>query len=78
MSSAAAFRAAMESWNIDAVRELLAPDAVFNGPVAPEPVVGRDTVAQVLALVGETFEGFHYTDELEGNGGAHALVFKAR
>lgn len=76
MSTASSFRAAMESWDIDAVRELLAPDIVFNGPVTPDPFVGRDTVAQVLSLVGETFVGFRYTDELEGDG-AHAFIFRA-
>jgi hypothetical protein len=77
MSTAARFRAGIESWDIDAVRELLAPDVVFNTPVMPEPYVGRDKVAQLLSLVAQTFEEFHYTDELETEG-AHALVFKAK
>jgi hypothetical protein len=77
MSTAARFRAGIESWDIDAVGELLAPDIVFNTPVMPEPYVGRDKVTRLLSLVAQTFEEFRYTDELHGDG-AHALVFKAK
>ncbi|HYM55713.1 MAG TPA: nuclear transport factor 2 family protein [Solirubrobacteraceae bacterium] len=77
MSSAASFRAAVESWDIDAVRELLAPDIVFHSPVMFEPFVGREQVTQVLSMVAQTFEDFRYTDELESDS-AHALIFTAR
>jgi hypothetical protein len=73
--TAAAFRAAIERWDVDAASELFAPDIVFHSPVTIEPFVGRDTVAKVLSLVSETFEGFRYTDELEAEG-AHALIFR--
>jgi len=76
MSSAAAFRAAVERWDMDAVRELLAPDIVFHSPVTFHPFIGRATVAQLLLLVSQTFEDFRYTDELIADG-AHALIFKA-
>jgi hypothetical protein len=76
MSTATAFRAAMENWDTDTVRELLAADIAFHTPVTVEPFVGRDTVVQVLSLVAQTFEDFHYTDELD-NEGAHALIFRA-
>ena len=55
----------------------LAPDVHFNSPVAFLPFEGREAVGQVLGAVMETFEGFRYTDELEG-ATAHALVFEAR
>ncbi len=76
MSTAAAFRAAVERSDVDAVRELLAPDIVFHSPVTFHPFVGRDTVLALLGLVAQTFEDFRYTDELATDG-AHALIFKA-
>src|SRR5436853_6728519 len=57
--------------------EALAQDVVFNSPVAFKPFEGRDTVAQVLEAVLNTFEDFRYTDELD-DGNVHALVFRAR
>ena len=74
--SAAAFRAAVERADLDAVADLLAPDIVFHSPVTFHPFVGRDTVAALLALVAGTFEDFRYTDELVADG-SHALIFSA-
>ena len=76
MTSATAFRAAVESWDIESIGDLLAPDIVFHSPVTFHPFVGRDTVTQLLTLVSQTFEDFRYTDELE-SGDAHALIFRA-
>jgi hypothetical protein len=76
MTTAARFRLAVERMDIDAIGELLALDVVFHSPVTFHPFVGRETVMQLLSLVGQTFENFRYTDELE-TGGAHALVFRA-
>jgi hypothetical protein len=76
VSSAARFRAAVERWDLEAVSELLAPDVVFHSPVTFHPFVGRETVAQLLTLVAQTFEDFRYTDELHADG-AHALIFRA-
>jgi hypothetical protein len=77
MSTAAArFRTAVESMDIDAVGELLAPDVVFHSPATSHPFVGRETVTELLGLVAQTFEDFRYTDELETDG-AHVLVFRA-
>ncbi len=76
MSTAARFRAAVESWDIDAVGELLAPDVVFHSPATFHPFVGRETVTRLLGLVAQTFEDFRYTDELPGED-AHGLVFRA-
>jgi len=56
ISTAAAFRAAVERLDIDAACELLAPDVVFHSPVTFHPFVGRDTVVQLLTLVADTFE----------------------
>ena len=71
------FRAAVEAGDLDAMIATLAPDVVFNSPVAFKPFEGRETVGKVLEAVMGTFEDFHYTDELEHDG-VHALVFRAR
>lgn len=76
MSTASAFRTAVECQDIEAARELLAPDIVFHSPVTFHPFLGRDTVMGLLTLVAQTFEDFRYTDELAMDGG-HALIFKA-
>src|SRR3954467_13677826 len=71
------FRDAVLSQDHPGMVEALAPEVVFNSPVAYLPFEGRDAVGQVLGAVMETFEDFRYTDELAGET-AHALVFKAR
>jgi hypothetical protein len=76
MSTAAAFRSAVERLDVEAVRGLLAPEIVFHSPVTFHPFVGRDTVMVLLSLVAQTFEDFRYTDELAIDG-AHALIFRA-
>ena len=76
VGSAAGFRAAVESRDIEAVRDLLAEDIVFHSPATFHPFIGRETVMALLNIVAETFEDFRYTDELETDG-AHALIFRA-
>jgi hypothetical protein len=71
------FRAAVEARDLVAMIDTLAPDVVFNSPVAFEPFEGRDTVGKVLEAVLNTLEDFRYTDELDGDD-LHALVFRAR
>jgi hypothetical protein len=73
-STAARFRAAVESGDVGAVGELLAPEIVFHSPVTFHPFVGRDTVTALLSLVAQTFEEFRYTGELHADG-AHGLIF---
>jgi hypothetical protein len=72
-----AFRAAVEAGDLAGMVELLAPDVIFNSPVAFKPFEGRETVGKVLEAVMNTFEDFHYTDELDRDD-VHALVFRAR
>src|ERR1700712_818268 len=71
------FRDAVQAGDLEAVHEALAPEVIFNSPVAFRPFEGRDVVVEVLKAVMETFEDFLYTDELAG-ATAHALVFSAR
>jgi len=72
------FRAAVEAGDLDAGLALFADDATLDSPVAFKPFVGIEQVSVVLRAVIETFEDFHYTDELEGPDGTHALIFEAR
>jgi SnoaL-like protein len=72
------FRAAVEARDLDAGLALFADDATLDSPVAFKPFVGIEQVSVVLRAVIETFEDFHYTDELEGPDGTHALIFEAR
>jgi SnoaL-like protein len=72
------FREAVEAQDLQGMVDALAPDVVFNSPVAFRPFVGREAVAGVLGAVFETFEDFEYTDELESPDGTLALVFQAR
>jgi ketosteroid isomerase-like protein len=48
------FRQAVETRDLDSMRELLADEVVFNSPVAHRPFEGRAVVAQVLAFAAET------------------------
>jgi hypothetical protein len=73
-----AFREAVEAQDIEQALECLAPDVVFNSPVAFKPFEGKDAVSGVLRAVFQTFEDFEYTDELAAGEDTHALIFRAR
>jgi SnoaL-like domain len=82
MSAAARFREAVERGDLeradmDEVAALFAPEIVFHSPVTFHPFVGRETVTLLLAQVVQVFEDFRYTDELQSDDGAHALIFRA-
>ncbi len=71
------FRAAVERSDMDAAVALLAEDVVFRSPAVFRPYEGRDAVAMLLTTVGEVFEDFSYTDQVETAGTA-ILAFSAR
>jgi len=77
MSAHDAFRTAVEAGDPAGMAAAFAPDAVLRSPVSFKPFEGREAIAQLLSILVETFEGFHYTDEFEADGKA-ALVFRAR
>jgi SnoaL-like domain len=77
MSGHSTFRAAIEARDHAAMVAAFAPDAVLRSPVSFKPFEGREAISQLLAILLETFEDFHYTDEFEAEGKA-ALVFRAR
>jgi SnoaL-like domain len=73
----AAFRAAVERKDLDAMTAALAPGVVFHSPVTFKPFVGREVVGVVLGAVLKVFQDFSYTDELVA-GNVRILVFEAR
>lgn len=72
-----AFRSAVESRDLDAMRDALHPDVVFRSPAVYKPYAGRDVVMHLLGAVLRVFEDFRYLDELASEAGSHALIFEA-
>lgn len=75
-ASAHRLRAAVESEDWAAVEALLHPEVQFRSPAVHTPYTGRAACLHLLGHVKEVFEGFHYVDELSGNG-TTGLVFRA-
>jgi hypothetical protein len=71
------FRAAAEEKNFSAVDELFAEQVSFRSPVVFAPYEGREAISMLLGAVGEVFEDFRYTDQVE-SGDTAVLVFEAR
>jgi hypothetical protein len=71
------FRSSVEARDVDGMVAAFTPDARLYSPVAHKPFEGRDAIRQVFVALFETFEDFHYTDELDG-GDVHVLIFHAR
>lgn len=77
--SAQAFRAAVESRDLDGMMAVLSDDVVLHSPVTFKPFEGKAAVRRLLGVILDTFTDFSYTDELSGqDGAAHILVFRAR
>lgn len=72
------FRTAVESGDLDALTSLFAAEAVLHSPVSFKPFVGRQAIRQLLSILFEVFEDFHYTDELTAADGTAALIFRTR
>jgi SnoaL-like domain len=71
------FRAAAESKDFSAIDELFADQVSFRSPVVFKPYEGREAIAMLLGAVGQVFEDFRYTDQVE-TGDTAVLVFEAR
>ena len=71
------FRTAAESKDFSAFEEIFAEDVVFRSPAVFKPYDGRGAVALLLATVGEVFEDFRYTDQVE-TGDTAMLAFSTR
>jgi len=70
------FGVAVEAGDHDAALATLSPDVVFRSPAVHQAYEGRDTVAALLHIVGETFENFRYTQEWR-DGSTTILFFEA-
>jgi hypothetical protein len=70
------FRAALEADDYEAAFATLAPSVVFRSPAVYKPYEGRDVVAALLGVVGQTFENFRYTSEWR-DGDTTVLFFEA-
>lgn len=75
--SDAAFRRAVEAQDLEAMIAELDESAVLHSPVSFKPINGSKDIRKLFGILMRTFEDFHYTDELSGNG-THALIFKTR
>jgi hypothetical protein len=73
----AAFRAAVEAGDADAVLATFADDITFNNPVTFRPFEGKATTAVVVPRLLEVWRDLHYVAELRGDG-VVGLVFDAR
>jgi len=70
------FRAAAESKDFSGFEEIFAEDVTFRSPAVFRPYEGRDAVAMLLTAVGDVFEEFRYTDQVE-TGATAMLAFSA-
>jgi len=70
-------RTAIESGDIAALGELLAPDVEFRSPAVYRPYRGRDTVVALLGVVAGVFEEFRYANEWR-DGHTTILFFETR
>jgi hypothetical protein len=73
-----AIEKAVDTHRLDDIVDAFAEDAVLHSPVQFKPFEGRVDIAQLLQILVEVFEDFRYTDQLESEDGALALIFRAR
>jgi ketosteroid isomerase-like protein len=79
MNAVRAFRAALETKDLDAAVALLADDVVFRSPVVFKPYRGSAAVKEIMAAVFEVLDGWRCVREIGAPGDSdHALVFEAR
>jgi hypothetical protein len=71
------FRRAVETGDLDLLREALREDVVLHSPVLFRPFEGRDAALQVIAAVATILTDFAYVHELAGDD-VVALHFTAR
>jgi hypothetical protein len=61
-----AFRRAVEAHDLERMMALFAEDAVLHSPITFQPFEGRAAIRELLGIILEVFQGFHYTRECEG------------
>jgi hypothetical protein len=77
MSEPSAFRRAVEAHSLDAIAAAFREDAVLHSPITFQPFEGKPAIRQLLGILLEVFQDFHYTDELVAADGTRGLVFRA-
>ncbi len=78
MMDRAQFRRAVESGDLNQIMAHFADDAVLHSPITFQPFEGKAAIRRLLGIIMEVFQGFHYTDELDGADGTKALIFSAK
>jgi hypothetical protein len=79
MPTRTAFRAAIESHDLDRLIALFREDAVLHSPITFQPFEGKAAIRRLLAIIFEVFQDFRYTDELDSaDGMTKVLVFRTR
>lgn len=78
MNDRTAFRRAVEAGDLGSMIDAIRGDAVLHSPVSFQPFRGRKAIGGLLYVLTQVFEDFRYTDELNGEDGSKALVFRAR
>jgi hypothetical protein len=63
------FRRAVETGDLDRIMDQFADDAVLHSPITFQPFEGKAAIRQLLAIIMEVFQEFHYTDELDAADG---------
>ena len=71
------FRSLVESRDLEGLKDIFEENAVLQSPVSFKPFLGRKAIGELLAILMEVFEDFHYVDELDSDSGAKALIFEA-
>jgi hypothetical protein len=72
------FRRAVETGDLNRIMDQFADDAVLHSPITFQPFEGKTAIRQLLTIIMEVFQEFHYTDELDGADGTKALIFEAK
>lgn len=73
------WHAMLAARDLNALPELLAPDAVFRSPMAHTPYPGAPVVSMILNTVIKVFEDFAYHRELASADGLNVVLeFSAR
>jgi hypothetical protein len=71
------FQRAVKARDLDALMAAFHDEAVLHSPITFQPFEGKAAIRQLLGIILEVFEDFHYTDELDASDGTKALVFRA-
>ena len=72
MSNRSAFRAAIEARDLNRAVASFEENAALHSPISFKPIEGRAAIGELLGVLPQVFENFHYTDELESADAAEA------